>query len=194
MGSTAQLLESEPRDRAHGRQQRPTELVRTGAAPARLRAVTDLRTRVLFPAARRLRRRRWEICSVVALAALTASALGYAVIRQSSGTTTSKSMTSYSLSWPAIARPWLYFRPVECLIAPLAGDPANGAAPALAMSAHPETSSAAEICQLSEAQQGRYPTTPPGKDNPKAVVVLPSNASGMGRFVLEGRPRWTPRS
>jgi hypothetical protein len=52
----------------------------------------------------------------------------------------------------------------------------------------PATSSALGTCQLSAAQQGHYPTTP-GKDNPKAVVVLPYYSSvpyyvsGIGRYV-----------
>ncbi len=188
MGSTVQLLEANDKDQQRdGSSRQPSW---AGLEAVLARRGNGLRTRVLFPAARKLRRRRWAIGSAVALAALVASALGYGVVRHSSATTAPKSVTSYSLSGPAVAKPWVYFRPVECLIAPLAGDAAKSAAPALAMSGRPGTSSALGTCQLSTAQQGHYPTTPPGKDNPKAVVVLPYYAStpyyisGIGRYVL----------
>ncbi len=70
------------------------------------------------------------------------------------------------------------------------GGATDRAAPALAMSARPGTSSVGGICQLSAAQQAHYPTTPPGKDNPNAVAILtyydsaPHYISGIGRYVL----------
>ena len=182
MSSTAQLLACDAYEqRDHGNSQ-PVEgwPGPTDKGDRRQR----LGFRVLFPAARRLRRRRWAIGSAIALAALAAGALSYAVLRHSSATTAPKAVTSYSLSGPAITKPWVYFRPVECLIAPPSRDAANRAAPALAMSAGLETSSTAGICQLSAAQQALYPTTPSGKDSPKAAVVLPYYTSGMGCFVL----------
>ena len=191
MSPTVQLLEAAGRaEQRDGTSCYPCSVEREPGPALKAERDKGLRTRVLFPAARRLRRRRWAMSSAVVLAALAASALAYAVARHTSATTPSKSVTSYSLSGPAVARPWVYFRPVECLIAPPAGSATNRAAPALAMSGRPGTSSAAEVCQLSAAQQANYPTTVPGKDNPKAVVVLPyySSApyyiSGIGRYVL----------
>jgi preprotein translocase subunit SecD len=144
-------------------------------------AAEDLETEVLFPEARRLRRRRWTIGVAVVTAALIVVALVFAGASLSSAKTRpAGTKERYALSATSVGTARLYFRPVDCIIAPYSGGRSSASGPAIS------TSEAGRLCKSSPLQQVRYPTTTaPGNDSPNAAVVLPLYAGPQsGRYVL----------
>ncbi len=144
-------------------------------------AAEDLETQVLFPEARRLRRRRWTISAADVTAALVVDGLVFAGASLSSAKSrTARTRPQYGRSSVAVGKARLYFRPVDCIIAPYSGRRSSASGSAIS------TSEASRLCNSSQPQQLRYPTTTaPGNDNPKLSVVLPSYAGPTaGRYVL----------
>jgi hypothetical protein len=144
-------------------------------------AADDLETEVLFPEARRLRRRRWTIGVAVAAAAVIVVALVVAGASLSSAKTRpTGTKGQYALSATSVGTGRLYFRPVDCIIGPYSGSRSSASTSAIS------TSEASNLCNSSALQQLRYPTTTaPGNDNPKLAVVLPFYAGPQsGRYVL----------
>ena len=145
-------------------------------------AAEDLETEVLFPEARRLRRRRWTIGAAVVTAALIVAGLVFAGASLSSAKSRpSGTKAQYALSATSVGQARLYFRPVDCIIAPYPGSRSSASSSAIS------TSEARQALRLEpRPQQVRYPTTTaPGNDNPKTAVVLPSYAGpAAGRYVL----------
>ena len=144
-------------------------------------AAEDLETEVLFPEARRLRRRRWTIGAAVLTAALIVVALLVAGASLSSAKSRSTGTKGqYALSATSVGAARLYFRPVDCIIPPYSGSPSSASASAIS------TSEARRLCKSTLPQQLRYPTTTsPGNDNSKTAVVLPFYAGPQaGRYVL----------
>jgi hypothetical protein len=144
-------------------------------------AAEDLETEVLFPEARRLRRRRWTIGVAVVAAALIVVALFVAGASLSSAKSRpAGTKGQYALSATSVGTARLYFRPVDCIIAPYSGSRSSASSSAIS------TSEASRLCNSSPLQQLRYPaTTAPGNDNPKLAVVLPSYTGlAAGRYVL----------
>ena len=144
-------------------------------------AAEDLETEVLFPEARRLRRRRWTIGAAVLTAALIVVVLVVAGASLSSAKSRpAGTKGQYALSATSVGHARLYFRPVDCIIAPYWGSLSPASSSAIS------TSEASKLCNSSPTQQVRYPiTTAPGNDNPKTAVVLPSYAGlAAGRYVL----------
>ncbi len=144
-------------------------------------AAEDLETEVLFPEARRLRRRRWTIGVAILMAALIVVALVVAGASLASAKSRpAGTKAQYSLSSAAVGQAQLYFRPVDCIIAPDSGSRSSASTSAVS------TSEASKLCNSSPLQQVRFPTTTaPGNDNPKLAVVLPSYAGlAAGRYVL----------
>jgi hypothetical protein len=144
-------------------------------------AAEDLETEVLFPEARRLRRRRWT----VGMAVLTAALIVVALVVAGASLSSAKSRPAgtkgqYALSATSVGTARLYFRPVDCIIAPYSGGRSSASTSAVS------TSEASKLCNSSPLQQVRFPTTTaPGNDNPKLAVVLLSYAGPQsGRFVL----------
>ena len=144
-------------------------------------AAEDLETQVLFPEARRLRRRRWTI----GVAVLTAALIVVALVVAGAGLSSAKSRPAgtkgqYALSATSVGTARLFFRPVDCIIAPYSDSPSSASSSAIS------TSEASKLCNSSPLQQVRYPTTTaPDNDNPKLAVVLPSYAGlAAGRYVL----------
>ena len=153
-------------------------------------AAEDLETEVLFPEARRLRRRRWTIGAAVVTAVLIVVALVVA----GAGLSSAKSRPAgtkgqYALSATSVGTARLYFRPVDCIIAPLYLPP----------SAKPPSAprgtrtNPADICKDSATAQAeygppngnKYGVTPPEHDNAGDTVLLPSYTGySAGRFVL----------
>ena len=144
-------------------------------------ATEDLGTEVLFAEARRLRRRRRTIGVAVLTAALIVVALVVAGASLSSAKSRpAGSKGQYALSGTSVGQARLYFRPVDCIIAPYSGGTSSASSSAIS------TSEASRLCKSSLSQQLRYPTTTaPDNDNPKLSVVLPSYAGPeAGRYVL----------
>lgn len=98
---------------------------------------------------------------------------------------------------PPSLHPWVYFRPVECVIGPYASPTTTTTAPpsslfgALGASAAESTTtttssrSAGSTHQANPCRSGypTSPTTPPGQDAPQSTVVLPFYQSDR-RYVL----------
>jgi hypothetical protein len=144
-------------------------------------AAEDLETEVLFPEARRLRRRRWTIGAAVVAAALIVAALVFVGTNLSwAKSRPSGTKAQYALSATSVGQARLYFRPVDCIIAPYSGSRSSASSSVIS------TSEASRLCNSSQPQQLRYPTTTaPGNDNPKLSVVLPFYAGPTaGRYVL----------
>jgi hypothetical protein len=144
-------------------------------------AAEDLETEVLFPEARRLRRRRWTIGAAVVTAALIVAGLVFAGASLSwAKSRPAGTKGQYALSATSVGAARLYFRPVDCIIAPYSGSRSSASSSVIS------TSEASRLCNSSQLQQVRYPTTTaPGNDNPKTAVVLPFYAGpAAGRYVL----------
>jgi hypothetical protein len=153
-------------------------------------ASEDLATEVLFPEARRLRRRRWTIGAALVTAALIVVGLVFARGSLSSaklrptGTT-----TPYALSATSVGTARLYFRPVDCIIAPFYWPP-SAKPPSVPRGTR---TNLADICKDSATAQAeynapngnKYGVTPPQDDNANNTVLLPSYTGySAGRFVL----------
>ena len=98
-------------------------------APGRTVVTEDLGAKVLFPEARRLRRRRWATGSVLVAVALVAGGVAYAAVTHASAKApVPKTVGSISSTAAVAAHASLFFRPVDCMIAPLsATSPAEAA-------------------------------------------------------------------
>ena len=94
-----------------------------------------------------------------------------------------RSVTAVSASGP---HPSLYFRPVECTIAPaIAGNASTPAGAVVTLGA-----SGQGLCSATLARQVSYPSTAPDTEKPGSIVVappyfpLPSFVPGAERYVL----------
>ena len=119
------------------------------------------------------------------MAVLTAALIVVALVVAGASLALAKSRLAgtkghYALSATSVGQARLYFRPVDCIIAPYSGSRSSASSSAIS------TSEASRLCNSSLPQQLRYPTpTPPGNDSPKTAVVLPFYAgTTAGRYVL----------
>ena len=153
-------------------------------------AAEDLETEVLFPEARRLRRRRWTIGVAVVTAALIVVALVVGGASLSSAKSRQAGTEGqYGLSSAAVGQARLYFRPVDCIIAPFYWPP-SVKPPSVPRGTRMNP---ADICKDSATAQAeydppnsnKYGVTPPRYDTADDTVLLPNYTGySAGRYVL----------